>query len=138
MRIWEQSTRLRSMGLTSGSVHECRRDPVSKHRRGAHRAESPPHVVTAAGDAPSPSGTSITEVAAYGLFAAVVAGAVLVVGGHPRSYAVAVVVGVLLLVAVLALVSSRTSHTTTAAPYRPREPNRPVSTGSRRGRRRRR
>jgi hypothetical protein len=72
-----------------------------------------------------------------GLFAAVVAGAVLVVGGHPRSYAVAVVVGALLVVAVLALVSSRTSRTT-AAPYRPEEPNRPVSTASRRGRRRRR
>src|ERR687898_1692929 len=94
-------TRLQSVGLTSGSVPECRRNPVSKHRRGAHRAESPPPVVTAAGDAWSRSGTSITEVAFYGLFAAVVAGAVLVVGGHPRSYAVAVVVGALVLVAVL-------------------------------------
>lgn len=110
---------------------------MSKHRRGAHRAESPPPIVTAAGDAPSRSGTSITEIAVYGLFAAVVAGAVLVIGGHPRSYAVAVVVGALLIVAVLALVSSRTSRTT-AAPYRPDEPNRPVSTASRRGRRRRR
>jgi membrane protein implicated in regulation of membrane protease activity len=111
---------------------------VSKHRRGAHRAESPPRVVTTASDAPSRSGTSITEIAVYGLFAAVVAGAVLVVGGQPRSYAVAVVVGAVLVVAVLALVSARTSRTTTAAANRPDEPSRPVSTASRRGRRRRR
>jgi heme A synthase len=111
---------------------------VSKHRRGAHRAAPPPPVVTAAEDAPSRSGTSITEIAVYGLFAAIVAGTVLVVGGHPRSYAVAVVVGALLVVAVLALVSSRTARTTTAAPNRPDEPNRPVSTAPRRGRRRRR
>jgi hypothetical protein len=112
---------------------------VSKHRRGAHRAESPPHVVTAAGDAPSRPGTSITEIAVYGLFAAVVAGAVLVIGGHPRSYAVAVVIGAVLIVNVLALVSARTSRTTTtAAANRPDEPSRPPSTTSRRGRRRRR
>jgi Flp pilus assembly protein TadB len=113
------------------------RNRVSKHRRGAHRAESPPRVITTARDAPSRSGTSITEIAVYGLFAAVVAGAVLVVGGQPRSYAVAVVVGAVLIVTVLALVSARTSRTT-VAPHRPDEPSRPVSTASRRGRRRRR
>jgi Flp pilus assembly protein TadB len=110
---------------------------VPKHRRSAHRAEPQPPVVTGARDAPDRSGTSITEIAVYGLFAAVVAGAVLILGGHPRSYAVAVVVGALLVVAVLAFVSSRTSRTT-AAPYRPDEPSRAVSTAPRRGRRRRR
>src|SRR5918995_642651 len=106
-------TGLRSVGLPSGSVNECRRNPVSKHRRGAHRAESPPHVLTTARDAPSRSGTSITEIAVYGLLAAVVAGVVLVVGGQPPSYAVAGLVGAGVAVAVLALVSARTSRTTT-------------------------
>ena len=111
---------------------------MPKHRRSAHRAEPQPPVVTGARDAPDRSGTSITEIAVYGLLAAVVAGGVLILGGHPRSYAVAVVVGALLVVAVLALVSARTSRTTTAAANRPDEPSRPVSTASRRGRRRRR
>jgi hypothetical protein len=97
---------------------------VSKHRRGATgRVASVP----GPGSTDDPvAGTSIVEVAVYGLFAAAVAGAVLVLGGQPRWMAGAVVLGALALVAVLLLASSMTA----------RQPG--PSTGGRRGRRRRR
>jgi hypothetical protein len=97
---------------------------VSKHRRGGSgRVTSIPTQEPT--DLPT-AGTSIVEVAVYGLFAAAVAGAVLVLGGQPRWMAGAVVLGALALVAVLFVASVRTAG----------QPG--PSTGGRRGRRRRR
>ena len=83
------------------------------------------------------AGTSIGEIAVYGMLASVVAGAVLILGGHPRWYAVAVVMGALLVVAALGFASSRAPRASSAAP-RPDQSPIPPSTTSRRGRRRRR
>jgi DNA polymerase-3 subunit gamma/tau len=96
---------------------------VSKHRRaGSGRVTSAPSQEPT--DLPT-AGTSIVEVAVYGLLAAAVAGAVLVLGGQPRWMAGAVVLGALALVAVLLLASPRAAQ----------QPG--PSTGGRRGRRRR-
>jgi hypothetical protein len=97
---------------------------VSKHRRGGTgRIASAP----GQGSTDQPiTGTSIVEVAVYGVFAAAVAGAVLIAGGHPRWVAGAVVLGAIVLVVVLVI----------AAPRAAQHPA--SSTAGRRGRRRRR
>jgi hypothetical protein len=74
----------------------------------------------------------MVEIALYGLLGALVAAGVLVVGGQPLWQAIAIVIGTVALMIVLAVVSARSTT--------PRGEPRVVtsSTGSRHGRRRRR
>jgi len=109
---------------------------VSKHRRGGTgRVSAEPSQDPA--DLPA-ARTSIVEVAVYGLLASAVAGAVLVLGGHPRWSVGAVVFGALVLVAVLLFASSKASWQP-SSPAPPRLPGTTteLSTTSRHGRRRR-
>jgi Flp pilus assembly protein TadB len=114
---------------------------VSKHRRGGTgRYTSAPSRYTEAqgrdtANLPT-AGTSIAEIAVYGLFAAAVAGVVLVLGGHPRWVAGVVVAGAVILVIVLLLASTRVPRQQAAST--PFQPQAGPSTGGRRGRRRRR
>jgi VIT1/CCC1 family predicted Fe2+/Mn2+ transporter len=93
---------------------------VPKRRRHAARP--------AADEAP---GTSVLEIALYGLFGALVAAGVLIVAGNPIWQAIVIVVGTIALLAVLAIVSARSTGQRA-------EPSVASSTGTRHGRRRRR
>jgi hypothetical protein len=73
----------------------------------------------------------VLEIALYGLFGALVAAGVLIVAGNPIWQAIVIVVGTIALLAVLAIVSARSTGQRA-------EPSVASSTGTRHGRRRRR
>jgi hypothetical protein len=73
----------------------------------------------------------VLEIALYGLFGALVAAGVLIVAGNPIWQAIAIVVGAIALLVVLAVVSARSTGQRADA-------SAASSTGTRHGRRRRR